>query len=101
MKRLLAIALLMVSSAAFGEVYTWVDGKGTAHYTNSLYEIPARYRDKAKTLNLGTEPPVDRSTTAQPVPQPPQPVVPEAAQQKNRPVLAPRRPARHREDSDE
>lgn len=87
MKRLLTILLLMASSA-HGEVYTWIDGKGTAHYTNSVYEIPARYRARAKTLNLGTEPPADRALSSQPAPQLPQPVVPQAVipQQKSGPV---------------
>jgi len=52
MKKLLIIFLLLASSA-YGEIYTWKDSRGTAHYTNSEYEIPERYRAKAKVLNLG------------------------------------------------
>ena len=79
MKRLLIFLLLTVSSA-HGEVFTWTDSKGTTHYTNSVYEIPARYRAKAKTLNLGTEPQMDRGGTSQPAPQLPLSVVPETVQ---------------------
>ena len=68
MKRLLICSLLMVSSA-HGEVFTWTESKGTRHYTSSVYEIPARDRAKAKTLNLGTEPQTDRGPTSQPAPQ--------------------------------
>lgn len=46
--------LLFVASAAYGEIYTWKDARGTAFYTNSLHEIPARYRSKAKVLDVAT-----------------------------------------------
>jgi len=52
MKKLLLILLLLASSA-YGEIYTWKDSRGTAHYTNDQYEIPERYRAKSKVLNLG------------------------------------------------
>ncbi len=102
MKRLLTVLLLMVSSA-HGEVYTWIDGKGTAHYTNSVYEIPARYRAKVKTLNLGTEPQADRALSSQPAPQLPQSVAPEVVpQQKPAPVQTKgRQPRRRSETVDE
>ncbi|AJE02720.1 DUF4124 domain-containing protein [Geobacter pickeringii] len=52
MKRVLLLLLLLASSA-YGEIYTWRDSKGVRHYTNSEYEIPERYRKKAKVLDLG------------------------------------------------
>ena len=51
MKRLL-VMLLFVATCAHAEIYTWTDKKGTSHYTNSIYEIPERYRAKAKVLDL-------------------------------------------------
>ncbi len=54
MKSLL-VMLVFIASAAYGEIYTWTDPRGTAHYTNSLYEVPARFRDKVKVLDYGTE----------------------------------------------
>lgn len=55
MKTLIALlALLLTSSVASGEIYTWRDGKGTRFYTNSLHEIPARYLKKAKVLDVAT-----------------------------------------------
>jgi len=53
MKKLLLL-LLLVASGANGEMYTWKDARGTAFYTNSLYEIPARYRSRAKLLDVAT-----------------------------------------------
>jgi len=53
MKRLVLL-LLCFASAAYGEIYTWKDARGTLFYTNSLYEIPARYRSKAKLLDVAT-----------------------------------------------
>jgi hypothetical protein len=55
MKSLLLVVLVFIASAAQGEIYTWTDPRGTAHYTNSMYEIPARFRDKVKVLDYGTE----------------------------------------------
>jgi Domain of unknown function (DUF4124) len=54
MKSLLVV-LIFIASAAQGEIYTWTDPRGTAHYTNSIYEVPARFRDKVKVLDYGTE----------------------------------------------
>jgi len=54
MKKLLVLMLLSVASAAYGEVYTWKGALGTVYYTNSLYEIPARYRSRAKVLDVAT-----------------------------------------------
>jgi hypothetical protein len=52
MKKLLVI-LLFLASSAHGEIYTWKESGGTAHYTNDQHEIPERYRARAKVLNLG------------------------------------------------
>lgn len=70
MKRVLVL-LLFVAVPAFGEIYTWTDARGTRHYTNSMYEVPERYRAKVKTLDLGTPPPA--TATPQPVTSTPQP----------------------------
>ncbi|ACM21898.1 protein of unknown function, DUF4124-containing [Geotalea daltonii FRC-32] len=55
MVKKLLIMLVLVASSAQGEIYAWRDSKGTTHYTNSMVEIPARYKAKAKVLNLGPE----------------------------------------------
>jgi len=70
MKSLLFILILMASSA-YGEIYTWKDVRGTAHYTNSQYDITERYRSRAKVLDLGIEQksgntPVQQSAPVQP-----------------------------------
>lgn len=61
MKRLL-IVLVLVASSAYGEIYTWIDSRGTSHYTNSMYEIPERYRAKVKVLDLGMSQKADASS---------------------------------------
>jgi len=53
MKKLLLL-LLLLASAAYGEIYTWKDARGTLYYTNSLHEIPARYRSGTKLLDVAT-----------------------------------------------
>lgn len=55
MKLFLALLIMAFgASAAIGEVYTWKDKKGTVFYTNSLHEIPARYLNKARVLDVAT-----------------------------------------------
>lgn len=61
------VLLLFIAVPAFGEIYTWTDARGTRHYTNSMYEVPERYRAKVKILDLGPPPPV-AATPQQPPP---------------------------------
>jgi hypothetical protein len=51
----LMIMLVLIASSAYGEIYRWTDSRGTIHFTNSSYEIPERYRSRAKTVNLGIQ----------------------------------------------
>lgn len=44
------VIILFLSSPAYGIVYSWRASNGVVHYTNKDYEIPARYRAKAKAL---------------------------------------------------
>ncbi|WP_243374720.1 DUF4124 domain-containing protein [Geotalea sp. SG265] len=55
MVKTVLLLLVLFASAAQAEIYTWKDSRGVTHYTNSTVEIPARYRAKAKVLNLGPE----------------------------------------------
>ena len=55
MKRVVvALLLVLVTSTAYAEVYTWKDARGTSFYTNSQEEIPARYRARAQLLDVAT-----------------------------------------------
>ena len=67
MKSLLVV-LLLIAATAQGEMYTWKDSQGTAHYTNSMVEIPIRYRARVKVLNYDTEQKKDASSQPAPVP---------------------------------
>ena len=55
-KTLLVVMLVFVASFAQGEIYTWTDSRGAAHYANRVDDIPVRYRAKAKALNYGEDP---------------------------------------------
>jgi Domain of unknown function (DUF4124) len=50
--RLIAVVLLMSSSAAFAQVYRWIDAKGTVHYSNTT--PPAGI--KATTVDIDAKP---------------------------------------------
>jgi len=54
MKTLLVLLVMFGATAAFGEMYTWKDAHGTSFYTNSLYDIPAKYLKKARVLDVAT-----------------------------------------------
>ena len=44
------MGVILVASPAQCMVYMWSDSAGIAHYTNKEYDIPARYKAKAKAL---------------------------------------------------
>ncbi|UFS72564.1 DUF4124 domain-containing protein [Geomonas sp. RF6] len=100
MKRL-ALMLLLVASTAYAEMYTWTDSKGTTHYVSSQYDIPARYRSRAKVYDVATGKKLPISAAAAAAPpsapaggaaaQPPQlPAQPQAVQPlPAQPALAP------------
>ena len=89
MKRsVLVLFALVLSSPVHGTVYTWTDSKGVAHFTNRYYEIPARYRAKAKPLypeQADTGAPQQNGQTPQA--QPPAPA--QAAKSDDAPKAAP------------
>jgi hypothetical protein len=48
--RTVLLGAMLVTTPALGVVYMWRDSAGTAHYSNKEYDIPARYKAKAKAL---------------------------------------------------
>ena len=72
---------LLLSSPACAMVYSWIDTAGVAHFSNKEYEIPPRYRARAKQLypeqgdsaattqSVPNQPPIAES--APPLPPPP------------------------------
>ena len=53
------ILLAVMVPSSYGELYKWVDEKGTIHFTDDLLSVPERYRQDAETRN----PPKDISTS--------------------------------------
>jgi clan AA aspartic protease (TIGR02281 family) len=45
----LVILLAVLAPASYGEMYKWVDEKGTVHFTDDLSNIPEKYRENAET----------------------------------------------------
>jgi len=64
-----ALLLLLGAGPADEEVYTWTDADGAAHYTNDASTIPARYREKARTLDGKRISSVDASPQLPPPPE--------------------------------
>jgi len=92
MRGLLVAVVLMLASGARADIYIWKDSRGIAHYTNKEYEIPARYKARAKPLNIEAAP-AGPSTT---VPQQPVAPSPLPAQPQDKPanvLAAPPTPA--------
>ena len=52
MKKLLFI-LLLAATVAHAETYKWTDSGGTVHFSESLGEIPAAFRESARPLEMG------------------------------------------------
>lgn len=63
--KMLFLTLLLIGSPASGEIYTWKDNKGTAHYTNSLHEIPSRYLSRTKVLDIASGKQLELSNSQQ------------------------------------
>ena len=55
MKTILVILIIFASSVCFGEIYKWVDEKGTIHFTEDPATIPDKYREKAKSRLNGED----------------------------------------------
>jgi hypothetical protein len=49
-KCFLLVLLMSIEVPAHGMVYTWSDSSGIRHYVNREYDIPPRYRARAKAL---------------------------------------------------
>lgn len=73
------LALTLSASTALCEIYTWKNSKGTTFYTNSLDEIPARYRKKARILDVATGKKGGPAVAQPGVPGAPAPAAPPAA----------------------
>ena len=56
---LLIITLAMFVPSSYGEMYKWVDEKGTVHFTDDPSSIPEKYRQDAETRT----PPKETSTS--------------------------------------
>ena len=65
--------ILFFSSPACGTVYSWRASNGVVNYTNKEYEIPVRYRAKAKALynEFGSTPSHGVQQAIQNIPPPP------------------------------
>ena len=53
MKRLILV-LLLATTVAQAETFTWTDKGGTVHFSESLGEVPAAYRNSAQPLGMDT-----------------------------------------------
>jgi len=58
MKRfIIVVAMLVMTTQAGAETYSWVDDKGTYSFSDDLSSVPKKYRKKAKRLgDAGSEP---------------------------------------------
>jgi clan AA aspartic protease (TIGR02281 family) len=54
------IALAILVSSSYGEMYKWVDEKGTVHFTDDLSTIPERNREGAETRKPPKETPTPK-----------------------------------------
>ena len=71
MKMLVLVLFLCGTTSAWCDIYTWKDRRGTAHFTNSMYEIPDRYRSRAKVVDLGIKQATDTPSQQPAMSQPP------------------------------
>ncbi|HUL37177.1 MAG TPA: aspartyl protease family protein, partial [Thermodesulfobacteriota bacterium] len=56
--RLMILLIMMLAvfvPSSYGEMYKWVDEKGTVHFTDDLSSIPEKYRQDAETRKPSAE----------------------------------------------
>ena len=53
---LLMIILAVLAPSSYGDMYKWVDERGTVHFTDDLSKIPEKYREDAETRKPSKEP---------------------------------------------
>lgn len=54
MKALMLLMLLFpLAVSASSEIYRWRDGAGVLHFSNSLDDVPLRFREKVRVMNYG------------------------------------------------
>ena len=70
---LLFIMMAVLVPSSHGEMYKWVDEKGTVHFTDDLSSIPEKYRQDAETRKPSKEGSVPQ-TPVKPKPPPSQKV---------------------------
>jgi len=71
---LLAILIVVVGFSAYGEMYKWVDKKGTVHFTDDLSKVPEEFRSDAESRKMDKElsaPVLEEKPASIPVPQKP------------------------------
>ena len=54
----LIVMLAVLVPYSYGEMYRWVDEKGTVHFTDDLSNIPEKYREDAETRKPSKETPI-------------------------------------------
>ena len=57
---LLIIILGVWAASSYGEMYKWVDEKGTVHFTDDLSTIPEKYHEEAETRKPSKETPTPK-----------------------------------------
>lgn len=76
--KIVVVGMMLIVSPAQGMIYMWKDSAGIAHFVNKEYDVPDRYKAKAKALypeaaDAGTAPPnsANAQTQADSTVQPP------------------------------
>lgn len=88
-KSILLVVWMFLESPALGMVYSWTDSSGIKHYVNREYEIPARYRARAKALYPEPSDPLVSQQNNEKIPETQLQSKPEGPQKAARPVVAP------------
>jgi clan AA aspartic protease (TIGR02281 family) len=74
---LVVIILAVLVASSYGEMYKWVDEKGTVHFTDDLSTIPEKYRGDAESRKL-----LQETSTPHPQEMPKSPLPAEVAEPK-------------------
>jgi clan AA aspartic protease (TIGR02281 family) len=80
---LLMIILAVLAPSSYGDMYKWVDERGTVHFTDDLSKIPEKYREDAEPRKPSKEPvssEMEEKSTPSPSSEAPRPSEPEGVE---------------------
>jgi len=74
---ILLIGLMSIAVAAHADIYEWTDSQGGVHYTDDLHNVPAKFKNKVRKVEV--QPTIEKGSGGAPPPSAAPPPMKQAA----------------------